>query len=399
MRIGVDATSWGNRRGFGRFARNAVGRMVALYPEDEWVLLVDAATLEQPAAGGGAAADGAPLPLGIRVRPVQLARPPGEAASADSARSPVDLARLSVAAARSRLDAMLFPSVYTYFPVPLVPEVVGVHDLIADQLPHLTLPTRRSRALWRAKETAALRRAARVFTVSQASRTVLGERTGLSTRSIAVVPEAPDPVFAPRGAAAIERELGPLGLEPGRYLLFAGGVSPHKNVPRLLEAYAALWEERDAPPLVIVGDLTDDPFLSAAGEVRARIAELGLGEAVVLPGFVSDETLACLYSSASAVVLPSLIEGFGLPAVEAAACGAPVLLSDLPSHRASLGDGALYFDPEDPGAIATAIAWALDEPDRTLALARHGAEAVAPLTWDASAIALHAVVEAAVALR
>ena len=119
----------------------------------------------------------------------------------------------------------------------------------------------------------------------------------------------------------------------------------------------------------------------------------------MLPGFVSDETLACLYSAASAVVLPSLIEGFGLPAVEAAACGAPVLLSDLPSHRASLGDAALYFDPEDPGAIAAAMAWALDEPGRTLALARHGAEAVAPLTWDASAIALHAVVEAAVASR
>ena len=148
MRIGVDATSWGNRRGFGRFARNAVGRLVELNPGDEWVFLADAATL-----------GGAPLPAGIRIRPVQLARPPGEAASADSARSPLDIARLSVAAARARLDAMLFPSVYTYFPVPRVPEVVGVHDLIADQLPHLTLPTRRARALWRAKEGAAIRRA------------------------------------------------------------------------------------------------------------------------------------------------------------------------------------------------------------------------------------------------
>jgi glycosyltransferase involved in cell wall biosynthesis len=386
MRVGVDATSWDNRRGFGRFARNAVGRLVALYPEDDWVLLVES---------GGAVS----LPHGVRVRSVRLSRPPGEAAAADSARSPADLARLSVSAARARLDAMLFPSVYTYFPVPRVPEVVGVHDLIADQLPHLTLPTRRARALWRAKETAAIRRAARVFTVSEASRAALSERTGLGESSIAVVPEAPDPVFAPRGAAAIERELAPLGVEPGRYFLFAGGVSPHKNVPRLLEAYAAVREAREAPVLVIVGDLSDDPFLSAAGEVRARIAGLGLGDAVVLPGFVSDEALACLYSAAAAVVLPSLLEGFGLPAVEAAACGAPVLLSDLPSHRASLGEGALYFDPEDTAAIAAVMRWALDEPDRTLALARHGAEAVAPLTWDASARALHAVVEQAVAWR
>lgn len=404
MRVGVDATSWSNRRGFGRFARNAVGRLIALDGETEYVLVVDAA-------------DETALPAGVRARPVRLSRPPGEAACADGARSPVDLARLSAAAARGRFDAFLFPSVYTYFPVPGCAEVVGIHDAIADQLPHLTLPTRRARSFWKAKERMAIRRAARVFTVSEASRTVLAERFGLPPEQLAIVPEAPDPVFTPRGAAAIERELAPLGLEAGRFFLFAGGISPHKNVLALVDAYARLREVRgsgagggsnegaggdadgdgaaDVPPLVLVGDMKDDPFFSIARDLRACIERHELEAHVRLPGFVSDEALACLYSAATAVVLPSLIEGFGLPAVEAAACGAPVLLSDLPSHRASLGEAALYFDPEDVQAIAAAMAWALEEPGRTLALAQAAREAVAGLTWDASALALHLVVSEA----
>jgi glycosyltransferase involved in cell wall biosynthesis len=382
VRVGVDATSWSNRRGFGRFARNAVGRLIALDGETEYVLVVDAA-------------DETALPAGVRARPVRLSRPPGEAACADGARSPVDLTRLSAAAARGRFDAFLFPSVYTYFPVPGCAEVVGIHDAIADQLPHLTLPTRRARSFWKAKERMAIRRAARVFTVSEASRTVLAERFGLPPEQLAIVPEAPDPVFTPRGAAAIERELAPLGLEAGRFFLFAGGISPHKNVLALVDAYARLRETIDVPPLVLVGDLKDDPFFSIARDLRARIVGHELEAHVRLPGFVSDEALACLYSAATAVVLPSLIEGFGLPAVEAAACGAPVLLSDLPSHRASLREAALYFDPEDVQAIAAAMAWALEEPGRTLALAQAAREAVAGLTWDASALALHLVVSEA----
>lgn len=382
MRVGVDATSWSNRRGFGRFARNAVGRLIALDGETEYVLIVDAG-------------DQTALPSGVRVLPVRLSRPPAEAASAEDSRSPVDLARLSAAAARGRFDAFLFPSVYTYFPVPGCAEVVGIHDAIADQLPHLTLPTRRARAFWKAKERMAIRRAARVFTVSEASRTVLAERFGLPPEQLAIVPEAPDPVFTPRGAAAIERELAPLGLEAGRFFLFAGGISPHKNVLALVDAYARLRGTIDVPPLVLVGDLKDDPFFSIARDLRARIIGHELEAHVRLPGFVSDEALACLYSAATAVVLPSLIEGFGLPAVEAAACGAPVLLSDLPSHRASLREAALYFDPEDVQAIAAAMAWALEEPGRTLALAQAAREAVAGLTWDASALSLHQVVSEA----
>ena len=121
MRIGVDATSWDNRRGFGRFTRNAVARLVALDRATTYVLLLDEAS--------AAATD---LPVGAEQLVVSLGRPASEAASADSNRGLLDVMRLSRAARRARLDAFLFPSMLTYFPVPRVPTVVGVHDTIAD---------------------------------------------------------------------------------------------------------------------------------------------------------------------------------------------------------------------------------------------------------------------------
>ena len=173
-------------------------------------------------------------------------------------------------------------------------------------------------------------------------------RWGIPASRLRIVPEAPDPVFSPRTGAAIGAGLAAAGLEPGdRFFLYAGGISPHKNVETLIEAYARVRADAvDAVPLlVLVGELEGEKYLSSAEAVLARIARHDLGEVVRLPGFVADETLACLYAGATAVVLPSLAEGFGLPAVEAAACGAPVALSDVPAHRETLGEAALFFPP------------------------------------------------------
>ena len=184
MRIGVDATSWGNRRGYGRFARNAVGRLVELDAETTYVFVADR--------------DAEGLPEGVEVLVVSGGRPPADAASN---RSPVDLMRLGAAASRARLDALLFPSVYTYFPSVRVPTVVGVHDLIADDFPELTLPSARARRFWQAKQRLAVKLAKRLFTVSETSRQELASRWKLPPSRIAVVPEAPDPVFTPRPPA------------------------------------------------------------------------------------------------------------------------------------------------------------------------------------------------------
>jgi hypothetical protein len=167
MRVGVDATSWVNRRGFGRFARNAVGRLVESDPETTYVFYID----EQ-------SAEDAQLPSQIEESRVRLGAAPSEAAAAGSSRSLRDLARLSLAVRRDRLDAFLFPSVYTYFPVVGTPTVIGLHDTIVEELPELTVPSRRERLAAGLKHRVAVRRATRLFTVSEASRSAIARRPG-----------------------------------------------------------------------------------------------------------------------------------------------------------------------------------------------------------------------------
>jgi glycosyltransferase involved in cell wall biosynthesis len=384
----VDATSWSNRRGFGRFTRNVVERLVALDPQTTYVLLLD-----------DASATASSLPADAERLVVRLARPASEAASADSNRGLLDLVRLARAARGAQLDAFLFTSMLTYFPVPGVPTVVGLHDTIADEHPDLTFPSRRSRWFWSLKHRVATKTAKQLFTVSAASRTAVAHQAGIAPARLPIVPEAPDPVFFPRPSEEVAEELFRLGLDSDRgFVLYAGGISPHKNIETLLDAYAQVASKRvPAPPLVLVGDLESETYVSAAVAIRQRIDELGLAAHVLLPGFVPDETLACLYTAATAVALPSLAEGFGLPAVEAAACGAPVLLSDLPAHRESLGDGGLYFSPRDATALAASLDTMFDDEAARAALASRGSAAVAGLTWDAAAERLRGLLHEAAA--
>jgi glycosyltransferase involved in cell wall biosynthesis len=379
MRVGVDAMGWTNRRGYGRFARNAVGRLVELDKKATYVLYVDEET----------AAD-TRLPVGAELRVVPLRRVPLNAATADSSRPIADLLRLTSAVRRDRLDAFLFPSLQTYFPVVATPTVVGLHDTIPEELPQLAMGSRRARTFWRAKQGLAIRRARRLFTVSEASRQALATRLRLAPERLAVVPEAPDPVFAARSPEEIARSRRAVGLKTDEpYLLYAGGISPHKDVETLIDAFANVRRAR----LVLVGDLESETYVSAAASVRERIAEHGVGDDVLLPGYVDDETLAGLYSGASAVVIPSLGEGFGLPAVEAARCGAPLVLSDLPAHRETMDGAALYFPPGNADALASRLREVLSEPRD---LGERARRAVAGRNWDPAAERLRTLIADAV---
>jgi len=207
------------------------------------------------------------------------------------------------------------------------------------------------------------------------------------------VPEAPAAVFTPANGATAAPELVRLGLAAGEpFLVFAGGVSPHKGLDVLVAALRLLHERGVAfPRLVVVGDLDDDTFLSAGDDTRARAAEPWLAGRLLLPGFVTDAALVALFSQATAVVLPSRAEGFGLPAVEAAACGAPLVLSDLPAHRETLDGAALFSPPGDAGALADAVARIVGDAALRTTLAERGRAAVAGLSWDAGARVLRDV--------
>src|SRR5262249_10817590 len=219
VRVGIDANGWTNRRGYGRFARNAVRRLIELDSATSYILYIDSDTARD-----------ARLPDCAEIRVVPLQRAPVQAAAAGSSRPVRDLLRLGAAVRRDRPDAFLFPALQTYFPVVGTPTVVGLHDTIPEELPHLTLGRGRARTLWRAKQSLAIRLAARLFTVSEASRRALASRLGLAPARLALVPEAPDPVFYKRAENEIGDARQRIGLaEDEPFVLYARGISPHKD--------------------------------------------------------------------------------------------------------------------------------------------------------------------------
>jgi glycosyltransferase involved in cell wall biosynthesis len=376
MNVGVDATGLANRHGDGRFARNAIRRLVELDPGTRYVLHLDAAT-----------ASAVELPAGAEVRMLPLGRDAAGALAADATRPAADLLRQARAAARGGYDAFLFPSLVTWVPSFGVPAVVGIHDANVARFGAGVLPARRARVAWRAKQALAVRTAARLFTVSRAAREDLAAHAGIPAWRLNVVPEAPDPVFWPRDAAAARPAAAAAGVDPAQpFVLLAGGIGPHKSPHTLLEAAAALRARgRELPALVVVDALENRTARAAAAALRDRAEALGVADRLAIPGFVDDETLAALYSLATAVVSTSLGEGFGLPPLEAAACGTAVVVSDVAAHRESLGDAALRFMPGSARELADALAHLLDDPARRADLARRARARASEHSWDDAA--------------
>jgi glycosyltransferase involved in cell wall biosynthesis len=167
---------------------------------------------------------------------------------------------------------------------------------------------------------------------------------------------------------------------PARYLLYVGNVKPHKNLGRLVEAFAQLLSGMECD-LLIVGK--NEGFLT---EDRAvRVAAARLAPRVQLLGAVSPGLLKRYVAHAEALVLPSLYEGFGLPALEAMACGCPTIVSRAAALPEVCGDAALYCDPLNPASIAGAMSRVLSEPELRETLRCRGIERARRFTWERSA--------------
>ncbi|HSA54347.1 MAG TPA: glycosyltransferase family 1 protein [Gemmatimonadaceae bacterium] len=392
MRIGVDATCWANARGYGRFARELMRAMTPLAPGDEFVCFGDRRAFE-------AWPDGTAHESNVTLVEVRQAVSPTLAAAADGNRSPADMLRLTRAVARHRPRVFFSPSVYTYFPLPPGQRaVVTIHDTIAERFPHLTLPTGRARLFWRLKVGLAVRQARLVLTVSDYSARSITTVLGVPASRIRVTVEAPARAYSPSRPEDVLEAAARHGVARGeRWFIYVGGFNPHKRVDTIIEAHATLARELSAPPrLLLVGNAAGDVFLGEVQRLRALVQRVGTGDLVHWTGFVADDELRHLLSGAIASLLPSECEGFGLPAVEAAACGTPVIATRESPLPELLAGGGHFVSPGDVAALTAAMrALSADEAGRETmgCMARQRAAA---LTWEQGArLALDALYEAA----
>jgi glycosyltransferase involved in cell wall biosynthesis len=231
---------------------------------------------------------------------------------------------------------------------------------------------------------ATLRQARRFVAISAFTKTEMVARLGIQPTRIDVVPMGLSGDFHPVAAAAAAPVLARFGLADRAYVLAVSTLEPRKNFDRLLAAHTLLPAAlRQLVPLVIAGgrgwgstldDATTAPHL-ADGTLR-------------LPGFVSDDDLVALYARAAVVAYPSLYEGFGLPVLEAMACGTPLVVSNDSAVAETAGDAALLVDPRDPHAIAKGLRRVLEDDALADELRARGLAHAAGFTWGRMAAGL-----------
>ena len=260
-------------------------------------------------------------------------------------------------------------------PVPLCPTVVTIHDL--SYLAHPEWLSARVRLQLRLLIPPSLRRAARVVAISEFTKRDLIARYGTPADKITVVPEAPAAEFTPLPDAASQPL--PAGVrEP--FILAVGNLEPRKNLATLIEAFGDLVRRGFGGLLVVAGK---DKY---QGEQAAgTVARMGLQSRVIFTGYVDDPTLRLLYNRAALFVYPSLYEGFGLPPLEAMACGCPVVASQATAIPETVGDAAILVDATSVAALAEAMGRVVNDPALARRLSLEGRARAAQFSWERTA--------------
>ncbi|MGE5125114.1 MAG: glycosyltransferase family 4 protein [Betaproteobacteria bacterium] len=364
MKIAIDVRKW-NDYGIGTYVRNLVRHLARLDNETTYLLFchqADEPTLRDFAENFVPVVDRSPG-YGLREH-------------------------FSIPFKLRRLGAQLLHSPHYVRPLLCtIPSVVTVHDCIHLLFPQY-LPNRMAFRYARFVMGTAVRRSALVYTVSQASRAdILRFYPWVDPAKVQVVPNAIDTeLLEDPGAEECERVRERYQIR-GRFVLFAGNVKPHKNLERLIRSFARvkLQSGRNDLRLVLIGD-----DVSRYSSLRRTVEESGVRPDVRFFGFVPHRTLAALYRMAAVFAFPSLYEGFGMPPLEAMACGTPVVTSRLSSLPEVVGDGALLVDPYNEEEIAAGIGRLLDDAELRRALVERGLARAATFSWERSVRAIHA---------
>jgi glycosyltransferase involved in cell wall biosynthesis len=364
MKIAIDARKWRDY-GIGTYVRNVVRHLAQLDRETTYLLFcnpADESTLRDLAenfvpvvdsSAGYSLREHVSLPLKLR-----------------------------------RLGAELLHSPHYVRPLfCTIPSVVTIHDCIHLLFPQY-LPNRMAFRYARYVMGSAIQNSSIVFTVSEASRAdILRFYPSTDPAKVHVVPNAIDAeLLVDPGEAERDRVRERYQIR-GRFVLFAGNVKPHKNLERLIRAFARVrcQEGNEDLRLVLIGD-----DVGRYASLRRTADEAGVRQEVRFFGFVPHETLAALYRMATVFAFPSLYEGFGLPPLEAMACGTPVVTSRISSLPEVVGDGALLVDPYSEEDIAQGISRVLDDQDLRLRLVERGLERAAGYSWARSVRQIHA---------
>jgi glycosyltransferase involved in cell wall biosynthesis len=363
VKIAIDARKWRDY-GIGTYVRNLVRHLALIDRETSYFLLcdkVDAPTLRD---------------LADNFTPVV------ESAAGYGLREHV-----SIPAQLRRLGAHLFHS--PHYVLPLLcrtPAVVTVHDCIHLLFPEY-LPSRFAFTYARHMMGSAIRRSAMVLTVSEASRRdILRFYPDADPEKLRVVPNAIDPALLEDPGEEEKERVRERYRIRERFVLYAGNIKPHKNLERLIAAFGRLRQRPgfDDVKLLIIGD-----EVNRYPSLRRAVEAAGVRQDVRFFGFVPDRTLAALYRMAAAFAFPSLYEGFGLPPLEAMACGTPVLTSQVSSLPEVVGDAALLVDPTDVAQIAHGLERLLSDRPLRAELTARGRMRARSFSWERSVRAIH----------
>jgi alpha-1,3-rhamnosyl/mannosyltransferase len=273
-----------------------------------------------------------------------------------------------------RVDCAVVVTLYDL--IPLLPEAgYGPAARLAYRLAHL----------------AAARLADRILVLSRWAAVTLREALAVEPSRVAIAPPAAGRAFCPQPAAQVQAVTERLGMPPS-YALYVGAHRPHKNIARLLEAYGRL--PHSAPPLVLAG--RPDPRFPLPEPAAQRLAASGR---LYLVGDVAEPDLPALYTGACLFVCPSLAEGFGLPVLEAMACGVPVACSTTPGLDEAAGDAAVRFDPRSVDDMADTLGGLLTDAARLEERRRRSAAHAASFSWERTASVVVQEYEVALAAR
>jgi glycosyltransferase involved in cell wall biosynthesis len=259
-------------------------------------------------------------------------------------------------------------------PLRSISTVLTVHDLIFQHLPEHHKPLNR----WYLNAALPLfcRQATHIIAVSECTRRDVTAAYGVPPEKVTVVHEAADARFSPQPPDRVASVRQRYDL-PERYLLFVGTIEPRKNLTRLLRAFEVLHGDGLCDALAIVGRRG-----WLCGDFFAELEQSPVRRAVVFPGYVPDEELPAIYAGARALAFPSLYEGFGLPVLEAMACGTPVACSGTSSLPEVAGDAALFFDPNSEEAITETLRRLLSDAHLHNELVQGGLERASRFSWE-----------------